>query len=286
VACGKDLATSISLVAPPWPSDVAQQERMVLENINAERTEAGLPALPWDDAVAAVARSLSQDLSDEARRAAAAASIVERLQRAGVASPVVFVNPAQGRSAEEASQRLLASPTHRANLMNPEVNQAGVGVTVVQEKEGTFAYLAEIFVKALPPMDVKEVRGQLVAAIAQRRQEAKAAPVPVSPSLQGVAQKYAEEMAAAKGTLPEERDTQLLDSLRKGYKGVSMLAGASANPVDFAKDKKVLASGKDLGVGLAQGEHPKLGRNAAYIVVLVGEPREAKEKPAKPKAGK
>ena len=112
--------------------------------------------------------------------------------------------------------------------------------------------------------------------------EAKVAPVPVSPALQDVAQKYAQEMAAAKGALPEERDTQLLDSLKKGYKGVSMLAGASANPLDFAKDKKVLASGKDLGVGLAQGEHPKIGRNAAYVVILVGEPRDAKDKPAKP----
>ena len=103
---------------------------------------------------------------------------------------------------------------------------------------------------------------------------------PVDPALHEVAQKYAQEMAAAKGKLPEERDTQLLDSLKKSYKGVNMLAGASAAPLEFAKEKKVLASGKALGVGLAQGDHPTLGRNTFFVVILFGEPREA-AKPAK-----
>jgi len=292
VACGTDLATTVPVTAAQWPSDVAGQEKKVLAIINAERTGAGLPALAWDEAVAGVARSLSEGLSDESRRGTAAGSVVEQLQKAGVPSPLLLVNPAQGRTVDDAQERLLTSPGHRANLMNPEVNHAGVGVTTVTEKSGaTTTYLAELFVKVLPAVDLGEVRQQLLAAIAERRAEAKVASIPVDPALQEVAQKYALEMAAAKGTLPEERDTQLLDSLRKTYKGVNMLAGASAAPLEFAKDRKVLASGKALGVGLAQGDHPSLGRNATFVVILVGEPREpakekpAKQKPAKPKAG-
>jgi hypothetical protein len=63
-----------------------------------------------------------------------------------------------------------------------------------------------------------------------------------------------------------------------------MLAGASAAPLEFAKEKKVLASGKALGVGLSQGDHPTLGKNTFYVVILFGEPREAAKPAAKPPA--
>jgi uncharacterized protein YkwD len=288
VACGKELATSLPLGATVWPSDRAAQEKKVLEIINAERAGAGLQALVWDDAVAGVARSLSEGLSDETRRGAAAVSVVEQLQKAGVPSPLLLVNPVQARTVDDAQERLLTSPGHRANLMNPEINHAGVGITTVTEKSGaTTTFLAEVFVKVLPPVDLVQVRKDLQAAIAERRVEGKVPEIPVDTALHEVAQKYAQEMAAAKGKLPEERDTQMLDTLKKTYKGVNMLAGAAAAPLEFAKEKKVLASGKALGVGLAQGDHPKLGRNAFYVVILLGEPREAAKlakPPAKPPA--
>lgn len=284
VACGTDLPTTVPVAAAQWPTEVAAQERKVLEIINGERTAAGLPALVWDDAVAGVARSLSEGLSDESRRAAAGALVVEQLQKAGVGTPLLVVNPAQGVTVDDAQERLLTSPGHRANLMNPEVNHAGVGITTLTGKGGaTSTFLAEVFVKILPPVDLVQVRKDLQAAIVARRAEGKVPEIPVDPALHEVAQKYAQEMAAAKGKLPEERDTQLLDSLKKTYQGVNMLAGASAAPLEFAKEKKVLSSGKALGVGLAQGDHPTLGRNTFYVVILFGEPREA-AKPAKPAA--
>ena len=284
VLCGAELPTTVSVLPVKWPAEVLAQEKKVLEIVNAERTGAGLPAVAWDDTVAGVARTLSEGLSDESRRDAAGAAVVEQLQKAGIGSSLLLVNPGQGRTAADAQERLLTSPGHRANLMNPEVNHAGVGVTTVTDKSGaTTTYLAEIFVKILPPVDLVAVREQLLVAIAERRAEGKVPEIPVDPALHEVAQKYAEEMAAAKGKLPEERDTLLLESLKKTYKGVNMLAGSAAAPLEFAKDRKVLASGKALGVGLAQGDHPKLGRNAFYVVILLGEPREA-AKPAKPAA--
>jgi len=285
VACGTDLPTTVPVAATPWPSEVAAQEKKVLEIINAERTAAGLPALAWDPAVAGVARKLSEGLSDESRRAAAGGLVVEQLQKAGVGTALLVVNPAQGVTVDDAQERLLTSPGHRANLMNPEVNQAGVGITTLTGKTGaTTTYLAEIFVKVLPPVDLVAVREQLQAAIAERRAEGKVAAIPVDPALHEVAQKFAQEMAAAKGKLPEERDTQLLDTLRKSYQGVNMLAGAAAAPLEFAKDRKVLVNGKALGVGLAQGDHPTFGQNAFYVVILLGEPREAAKPATKPPA--
>jgi uncharacterized protein YkwD len=289
VACGTELPTTVAVQSATWPVEVPAQEKKVLELVNADRTGAGLPPVVWDDAVAGVARSLSEALSDPARRAGAGAAVVEQLQKAGVASSLLLVNPAQGRTAEDAQERLLTSPGHRANLMDPDVNHGGVGITTVTEKNGSsVTYLAEVFVKFLPPVDLPAVQKGIVAAIAERRAQAKVAAIPVDPALQDVAQRYALEMAAAKGALPEERDTQMLDSLKKTYKSVHMLAGASPEPLQFTKENKVLANGKALGVGLAQGDHPKLGRNAFFVVILIGElqdPAKGKQ-PAKPKATK
>jgi uncharacterized protein YkwD len=282
VVCGKDLPSSIAVAPVAWPSETIAQEKKVLANINAERTEAGLPPLAWDDALAGVARTLSAGLADPAQRAAAGQAVVENLQKAGVATSLLLVNPAQGRSAEEAQDRLLASPALRANAMNPEVNTAGIGVTTVTDKSGlTLTYLAELFVRFLPTVDPAVARKELAAAIAAKRAEAGLPAIPVDPALDEVAQKYAQEMAAAKGSLPEERDAQMLDGLKKTFRTVDMLAGATTAPLQFANDKKILAPGNALGVGLAQGDHPKLGRNTPYVVILIGKAQEpAKGKPA------
>lgn len=281
VACAVELPTSVPVFPTRWPSDVAAQERKVIENLNAERTRAGLPALAWDDAVAGVARTLAENFSDPAKRATAGQAVIENLEKAGASSSLLLVNPATGRSVEEASERLLASPAHRANALNTEVNHAGAGiVTVTDGTGGKQVFLAEIFVRYQPPVDPKVLRRELAGAIAARREEARLPALPEDPALQEAAQRYAQEMAAAKGGLPEERDTQLLDGLRKTYKAVSMLAGTAASPAQFAQDRKVLASGKAIGIGLAQGDHPKLGRNASYVVVLIGEPQDKPRAPA------
>jgi hypothetical protein len=41
----------------------------------------------------------------------------------------------------------------------------------------------------------------------------------------------------------------------------------------------VTAVAKSLGVGIGQGKHPVLGRNAVYVVIMVGTPKG--EEPAK-----
>ena len=278
VACGTELASSVPIAPPKGPADAAGQERQVFASVNAERAQAGLPALVWDDAVAGVARGVADGLSDPSRAATAASSaqVQAALQQAGVASSLVEVNPAQAPSAAEAHQRLLSSPAHRANMLNPDINTGGIGVAIVAGKDGrSTTYLAEVLLKVAARADTNSTASQLVAAIAERRAEAKVPPLKVNPTLQAAAQKYAEELAAAHGDLPESRDEQILAEVRKGYKGsVSMLSGASTVPLDYAKQPKLIASGPDaLGVGVAQGDHPKLGRNTYFVVILRGTSR-------------
>ena len=276
VACGTELASAVGLTPPAWPAEPAEQEKKVAETINAERAAAGLGPLAWDDAVAGVARATAEGLAS-----GKPIELVERLAKAGVPSPVVLENPAQSRSADDAQQRLLASPSHRANLMNTEVTHMGVGIAQSVDAAGKpVVSLAEVFVKELPSIDVEKVRQQLRDAIAARRGAEKLTPLASDKALDEAAQKYAQELAAAKGDLPTQRDEELATSLNKGFANLRLLVGPTADPVSFAKDSKALATGKFLGVGIAQGDNARLGRNASYVVVLIGSPREA---PAKDK---
>ena len=286
IACGKDLPGSVALsTGKTWPADVPGQERKVLDDINVERADAGLAPLAWDDQVAGVARAISGTLAEQARKGEPPSSpdVAARLKEAGVLSSLVFANPAQALTAEDASTQLLRSPTHRANFMNPDTTHAGIGIATAKGPDGRErAFLIEIFIKVLPPMDVEQVRKQLAAAIAERRAAEKRPPLSADVTLEEVAQKYAAEMAAARGGLPPERDEQVLASLKKGFASVHILLGSSTAPMEYAKEQKALASGNRIGVGVAQGDHPILGRNVAYVVVLIGELREPAKPPAKP----
>ena len=178
------------------------------------------------------------------------------------------------RHFERAHDRLVSSPSNRANIMNREVTSLGVGAVARPDAEGKpMVYVTELFIKELPPVDVAKARSDLRAAVAQERKDARTTAISAHPALDETAQEYAEALAAAGGTLPKEKQTELTAPLNKVFKAVTMVSGAKQEPLDFAEEPQVTMPGKSLGVGVAQGRHPVLGRNAVYVVLMVGSPR-------------
>jgi uncharacterized protein YkwD len=278
VACGMQLPTSIALAPETWPTDPAQAEQKILEGINQERAGAGLPPLKPDPAVAGVARSISEDIA--ARGGSAGGDVADRMKREGIASPLVLQSAASERSVERAHERLLASPSNRANIMNRDVTNAGIGIVAKPDAEGKpLAYVTEIFTKELPPVDLAKTRDDLKAAVAQKRKDARTPPLHDDKLLDDVAQKYAEAIAAAGGTLPKEKQNEITAPLNRTMRTLTILSGAKPDPLDFAEEPQVTAVAKSLGVGIGQGKHPVLGRNAVYVVIMVGTPKG--EEPAK-----
>ena len=277
IACATDLPASVPVVDPDvWPADPAGQARRLAAVANAERAAVGLPPLAWDEQLAAVAGSVSEALRDEAKAGAArsAVKVGERLLAVGIASTVVLQNPAEGRNVEAVSERFLSSPGHRANLMSPEVNTFGAGVVPVPLADGTPGVIVtELLIKELPPIDVEKVRGQLRAAVAAKRRAARAAPLADDPALDELAEGYATAMAAAHGAPPKAVSDALDAALRHGFRAVNVISGARSDPMDFAEEPSVIGGGTVLGVGVAQGMHPVLGRHGIYVVVLVGQRR-------------
>jgi uncharacterized protein YkwD len=286
VACGQEPEASVAIAGEPWPADAAAAERKILDLVNAERASAGLSSLTWDAGLAGVARSISEGLA-ASRGASAGPDVMERMKKEGIAAPLVLQSAAADRTFERAQDRILASPRDRATILNPEATNAGIGAVSATDEEGhPIVYVTEVLIKELPPMDVAKVRQQLRDAVAQKRKDARTNALAPDATLDEVAQKYAEALAGAGGALPKEKAGELTAPLNKGFRTVTLVSGAKQEPLDFAEEPQTTAPAKALGVGAAQGRHPVLGRNAVYVVLMVGTPRAAAETPAKAPAAK
>jgi uncharacterized protein YkwD len=287
VACGQPPANAISVEGETWPTDSAAAEKKIIDEINADRKTAGLPPVKWDDGVGRVARSISEELASSGG-VPGSSSLVERLKKEGIGSPLVLQSAAAERTFARAADRIANSPRDRATLLNPDANAAGVGAVATKDAQGRpIVYITEILIKELPPVDLAKVRQQLRDAVAQKRKDARTNAVAPNETLDEVAGKFAEALAEGGGTLPKEQASALTAPLNKSFKSVVMISGAKQEPLDFAEESQATAPGKALGVGVAQGRHPVLGRNAVYVVLMVGTPRagaeEASATPAKKK---
>jgi uncharacterized protein YkwD len=269
VFCGIDPPTNVDV--PGTAGDATQQERAVFAEINAERSSAGIPALQWDDKVAQVARSVSDSEAKAGGSAGAVAELPKRLQAAGVSSSVVIANPGARRTALDAHRRFGLSPVYRANYMSTEATHGGVGVAIAQDPKGSIAYVTEVFVRELAQMDVSSMAPTLRETINKKRASAGRPAFKDDPVLDKVAQEYAQALAASAGKITDAKHSQIVSPLYKSFRTVDFLSGAKADPLEFADEKTVLTSKeKAMGIGVAQGDHPVLGKNATYVVLLFG----------------
>jgi hypothetical protein len=198
-------------------------------------------------------------------------NIVQRLGDADIQASVVLQNPAAGPSAEAASERLMASPNHRATIMSKEVGTAGVGVALGTDQAGKpMAYVTQLFVKVQPPPDVPAAKQLIRESIDKKRAGEKLAKLTPDPVLEKLASDYAAVVAAAGGPPPKAKTDELVKTLRKGFKDIVFLVDSRIDLADFAEDPNALAKGKLVGLGAALGRHPRLGKNTLFVVLIIG----------------
>ena len=270
VYCGIDPPTTVDVPTPG--GDPAQQERAIFDEINAERGSAGIAALQWDDKVAQVARSASDSEAKAGGSGAAIGELPQRLKAAGITSPVVLANPGARRTALDAHRRFGLSPVYRGNYMSTEATHGGVGVANAKDPQGgSVAFVTEVFVRELAQMDVSSVAPTLRETINKKRASAGRPAFKDDPVLDKVAQEYAQALAASAGKITDAKHSQIVSPLYKSFRTVDFLSGAKADPLEFTDEKTVLTSKeKAMGIGVAQGDHPVLGKNATYVVLLFG----------------
>jgi uncharacterized protein YkwD len=126
------------------PTAPIQGSQGVLATINRARREAGALPLRPDPLLVTLAQARAAELALHGVVAHALGpgdSPVARLARAGVRADRIAENVARAGSLDEASRRLDASPSHRANRIDPALDAIGIGVAA----STSGVYLVELF---------------------------------------------------------------------------------------------------------------------------------------------
>ena len=116
--------------APP-SSNISQVEQDIFRLTNEQRAKNGLSPYVWDDAIAAVARAHSKDMSARNFFSHVNPDGVDPFQRmrvGGISFSYAGENIAGGPSADIMMNNWMNSPGHRANILNSGFRRIGVGV--------------------------------------------------------------------------------------------------------------------------------------------------------------
>jgi uncharacterized protein YkwD len=159
----------------PFEAYDFQTEEQLLALANQSRRQAGAPPLTIDAGLSQAARIHAQAMR-EARRLShqldgepslpqrLAATTQLQLEQEGE-------NVALDYDAEHGHQRLMLSPPHRANLLNPAYNVVGLGVV----RNGDRLYIVQDFGSTLPKFSPAEVKAHVAAAVNQTRRHGRRA---------------------------------------------------------------------------------------------------------------
>ena len=259
------------------PITSGDAENRLLSLLNRDRQAAGLPALVWDERVAAVAHAYSEEMRKTklvAHISPTSGSAADRVHAASIKTAVVLENVARAYGIEEAHAGLMNSPGHRANIMSATATHVGIGV-VLGDTLGDDSshrremFITQVFIRIPPKVDPAQ------AADVVRQRIDGVRHVGVNARIAAVAQQLAEGLAAGKSRDQMWRIVRKdLDRSATTYARVGSVITAVADLATV--DGKELVGDyhpDDIGVGIAQGSHPEIGDGAVWIVVLMAERR-------------
>ena len=135
---------SAGALAQPKTSDAEQE---LFNAANQERKAQGLPSLKSDEALANAARKHAQRMAEQAtvsHQFPGEASLPSRARAAGAHFTWLSENVDEGPNATAIHQSFMKSPRHRANILDTDMDSAGIGVA---ERNGQM-FAVEDFSKA------------------------------------------------------------------------------------------------------------------------------------------
>jgi uncharacterized protein YkwD len=127
--------------------NTADAERDLFNAINQERKAHGLPFLNSDDALGNAARKQAQRMAEQgtvSHQFPGEPNLPSRARAAGAHFTWLSENVDQGANPTAIHQSFMKSPQHRANILDPDMDSAGIGIA---ERNGQL-FAVEDFSKA------------------------------------------------------------------------------------------------------------------------------------------
>jgi len=119
---------SASAPAQQKPSDA---ERQLFDAVNRERKAHGLPSMKPDEALATAARAHAQRMAEQgtiSHQLPGEPNLLARARAAGAHFTWLAENVDQGPNPTAIHQSFMKSPQHRANILDPEMDSAGIAI--------------------------------------------------------------------------------------------------------------------------------------------------------------
>ncbi len=279
VWCGAAAPSTAAAAAPAGAgadagfTTTAAAEQTIWKLLNADRARAGLPALAWDDKLAAVGRAHSADMQAHGffgHVSPTTGTAADRTRRAGIDAMLILENVARAFTPGEAERGLMNSPGHRANILNRDATRVGVGV--VFDPGSREILVTQLFSKPPERFDAHTV-DELRRAIADVRRAHQRKPLERDAELDQLAQNAAREQArnglsaTQAGKMIELGLAHAADhwsavrSLFAVVAGASQVAGSLENAL---ADPTVT----HVGLGVEPGRR-KDGGSGLYVVVVL-----------------
>jgi uncharacterized protein YkwD len=259
------------------PSDVAQA---LFALLNDSRSDVGAGPLVREEQLDEISVAHSRDMVDNefvGHESPSTGGAPDRVRRAGLESGLILENIGRGYSATEIHRGLMASPGHRANILNPDVTHVGVGVVVEEEGDRRAFVATELFVRMNREVDLSNAPEQLLAIINENRRRRGADPVELDPNLQRAAQRGAEHYFGEPDLTQQDVVDEASASLRRFAIAFSRVGGLMA-VVDQIEEAGQLEPTFDgdlryVGIGVAQGSRPDVPSNSIAVVIMLAWPR-------------
>jgi uncharacterized protein YkwD len=160
------LFTSFGFLATAYTAhaqaEVLSAERSLFEAVNKERIAQGLPALRWDEALAAAARQHAHRMAQQnqlSHQLPGEPAVQDRATQAGARFSLIAENIALAPNPATIHSAWMQSPHHRENILDPQLNV--VGIAVIKSGEGLFA--VQDFSQAVANLTFAEQEKRVVA---------------------------------------------------------------------------------------------------------------------------
>lgn len=191
---------SAAVEPAPQASAMDRAEKQLLDIINRERASKRLPAVRMSQGLVSLARTHSQEMARMnvlMHESARGLSLTERLEEAGMAFAANGENVARTNAfdPETVHRSFMASPGHRANILNPLYDEAGIGI--VLGKGGT-VWVTEDFIKSTGRRSAAEVQALILRTLDKGRAARGLPPLELIDDVSRTALEFARDKAAGR----------------------------------------------------------------------------------------
>lgn len=263
--------------APPPVSDSAESVAAdLLTRINATRAEQGVPALVAHPGLSEVASAHSADMAEHdflAHNSPTTGSPADRLRTAQLTSGLLLENIGRGADSASIHASLLATPQHRANMLNRDITHVGIGVVADEQNGRSVWVVTEVFVRMNQAIDVERAAPLLLAAVNRARSARHADAAQSDPNLDAAAAAAAAHYFSDPSLSRDDVMDEATAAVRRFAIAYRRVGGVMA-VVTSLEEAATLEPTFDptvtyLGIGVAQGTRPDNPPNSIVVVYLL-----------------